>query len=82
MLKATLTLTVGDQIIAVASYRDGLLRFPEEWLNLPEKRRQHDLSVLLAEAVRVMVREQHQRVAEAVAEQERAVTEPGLFEVR
>ena len=82
MLKATLTLTVGDQIIAVASYRDGLLRFPAEWLNLPEKRRQHDLSVLLAEAVRVMVREQHHQVADNVAEQRRAETEPALFEMR
>ena len=79
MLKAVLTLTVGDQIVAVGCVRDGLLRFPAEWLEQPAKQRDRDVSVFLSEAVRVMVREQHQRVADTAAEQRRVVSEPGLF---
>ena len=81
MLKATLTLSVGDQVIAVGCCRDGLLRFPQEWLAQDAKQRDRDTAVFLAEAIRVMVREQHQRVADTEAEQRRAETEPelGLF---
>ena len=79
MLKATLTLTVDGQVIAVGCCRDGLLRFPAEWLNQPAKQRDRDISVFLIEAVRVLVREQHQRVADAEAERRRDETEPALF---
>ena len=79
MLKATLTLSVGDQVIAVGCVRDGLLRFPDEWLAQEAKQRDRDVAVFLIEAIRVMVREQHERVTEAEAERERAEKEPGLF---
>ena len=79
MLKATLTLTVDGQVIAVGCCRDGLLRFPAEWLNQPAKQRDRDISVFLTEAIRVLVREQHEQVAAAAEQARRDETEPALF---
>ena len=79
MLKATLTIAVGGQQIAVAAFRDGLLRLPPEWAAKPAKDRDRDLAVFLTDAIRQLVRDLNRQATDERAAAERTTTEPALF---